>query len=215
MSESHRKLLLLNLVVGDTEVQGAFSFSHMASAFWLHFCKINNTGWYVTCSCPHFKTCSELDTFFSFMMLWCLKPSELTDVVRSFHQDYMCINEAKVNSGHCIFFYEETHAECTAIFSFQVEWFDTFGSLYPFKSNFKIHSPCVHHWSHGMYTTHCITGSETLYSTYFLLPGKKKKSPTWIFIRYIICCGLTPFFSFLFFQNLALLVLISVESCCI
>lgn len=68
----------------------------------------------------------------------------------------------KLRTLHCFI---KKHTLSVQLFSFQVEWFDTFGSLYPFKSNFKIYSPCVHHWSHGTYTTHQITGSETLKHT--------------------------------------------------
>lgn len=151
------------------------------------------------------------------MMLWCVKTSELTDAVRSFHQDYMSINEAKVNSGHCIVLLRNTRW----VYSYSVSRLNDLIhlALYtPLKATLKYtaHAFII---DHMVRTPHIRLQarrlSQTHKSTALIFFCQERKRQTWIFIRYMICCGLTPFFFFLFFQNLALLVLISVESCCI
>lgn len=145
-------------------------------------------------------------------MLWCVKTSELTDAVRSFHQDYMSINEAKVNSGHCIVLLRNTRW----VYSYSVSRLNDLIHLALYT---PLKATCVHHWSHGTYTTHQITGSETLKHTNLqhLFSSARKENVrheysygTWSAVVWHLF-----FFFFLFFQNLALLVLISVESCCI
>lgn len=109
-------------------------------------------------------------------MLWCVKTSELTDAVRSFHQDYMSINEAKVNSGHCIVLLRNTRW----VYSYSVSRLNDLIhlALYtPLKATLKYtaHAFII---DHMVRTPHIRLQARRLsntqiYSTYFLLPGKK------------------------------------------